>query len=188
MTSSYSNSNHSRAKAAALTLDPSTEQALPYLETSIPVGLAGAAAVAAIVFALDVAAGQPLATPNALGATIFRGMPFDLATPVEAIHVFSYTLLHSALFIVAATAAVTAEFTLSKEGISLDAQLLMGTVALFAALQASILSLLLLLEIPVDSDLASGRLVAINAVAAMAMATVVYHRASNRLGKEGVDW
>jgi hypothetical protein len=184
MSQSHLNSEKTRAIAAERTLSQSSAEAMPYLETAIPIGMAGAAAVAVLVFLLDLVSGQPLATPNALGATIFRGMPFDLATPIETINVFSYTLLHSALFIVAATAAITAEFSLSTQKVSLKTQFLIGVVALWSALQASITTLMLLLDIPVVDGFAAGRLLTINALAATAMATVVYILASKRLEEE----
>lgn len=174
----------SRAATRVLPAQRDAAEAMPYLETAIPVGLMGAAAVAVFVFALDLAVGRPLATPNALGATIFRGMPFDLATPIAAIHIFSYTLLHSALFIVAATAAITAEFSLTREGVPLSTQFFMGAVSLFAALQASILTLLLLLNVPTVNSFGFSRLLAINAVAATVMATVTYLRANERIADE----
>lgn len=75
----------SRSGALVLTLDqrPPTD-VLRCLEIEIPIGLIGPASVVAIGFALDAALAMPLATPNALGATIFRGLAFDLAVPIEA--------------------------------------------------------------------------------------------------------
>lgn len=169
------------AREAVRSVDQNPAPAAPYLEAAIPIGLLGAGAVAGFVFILDLVAGQPLATPNALGATIFRGMEFNLATPLAAINVFAYTLMHSALFIVAATAAITAQFTLSRKGVSLESQFLLGVAALFVALQASSLSLMMLLEIPLSNEFGFGRLLAINALAATGMATVVYQRASKKI-------
>jgi hypothetical protein len=168
----------------AAAIERSNTEALPYLETAVPIGLTGAAAVAVFVFLIDLAAGQPLATPNALGAAIFRGIAFDLATPIEAIHVLSYTLLHSALFVIAATAAIVSEFSFSEKGISLGKQFLPGTAALFVALQASILTLVALLDLPVSNRFEFGRLLAINGVAAFAMSTTTYYWARARLSMD----
>ena len=116
----------------AVTLDKNSADAMPYLEAAIPIGLAGAGAVAGFVLLLDLIAGQPFATPNALGATIFRGVTFDLSTPIAAINIFSFTLIHTALFIVAAAAAITAEFTLSNQNVPLRSQFLIGIASLTA--------------------------------------------------------
>ena len=180
MEHSDSTSRITRARAASRRLKQSSAEELPYLEASIPAGLTGAAAVAAKISLFDVASGQPLAPSNALGATNFRAMSFDLATPVEATNVFSYKLMHAALFIRVATAAITAEFSLSQRFVSLGSQFLMGAVALFVALQVSILTMLLL-DIPVTSDFGAGRLPVINALAATATALFVYSHAAKRL-------
>ena len=109
--------------------------------------------------------------------SIYRALPFDRATPVEATNVFSGTLMHAALLMIGATAAITAEFSLSQP---LGSQFLMGAVALFVALQVSILTLLLL-DSPSTSDVGAGRLPIINALAATAMALVVHSHAAKRL-------
>lgn len=178
--------NDSRAKTAVanpLTARQAAAESMPYLEAAIPIGLMGAAAVAVFVLFLDLAAGQALATPNALGATIFRGTAFDLGTPIAAINVFSYTMLHSALFIVAAAAAVTAEYTLTESGVPLKTQLVAGAVLLFVALQTSILTLMLLVDAPLATTLGPARLLAINATAATAMATATYAVAARRVAR-----
>lgn len=172
------------AAARVAPLERSNVEALPYLETAIPIGLIGAGSVAVFVFILELSAGQPLATPNALGATIFRGMAFDLSTPIEAINVLSYTLLHSALFVIAASAAIVAEFTLSDRGVSLEAQFVPGAAGLFVALQASVLTLIALLDVPAANGLGYGRLLAINGVAAVAMATTTYFWACSRMSSQ----
>ena len=175
----------STAHTRALAVERNAAEALPYLETAIPIGLAGAASTAAFVFVMDVIAGQPLATPNALGAAIFRGVSFDLASPIAAINVLSYTLLHAALFIIAATAAIVAEFTLTQRGVSPKAQFVTGAFTIFAGLQTSILTLLMLLDVPLTEEFGFGRLLAINAVAATTMATAGYARLTGRIGNTG---
>lgn len=175
-----------RSESIALALDQRTStDALPYLETAVPIGLIGAASVAAIVFALDVAMGMPLATPNALGATIFRGMAFDLALPIAAINVFAFTLLHSALFIIAASAAIVVESSLNERGVSMNAQFVPGTAALFGSLQASILTLLVLLDIPWTDGFGFGRLLLINGLAATVMAATTFMSAAQRRAGSG---
>ena len=168
--------HHPTPQARAIALEPDASVAMPYLEAAIPIGLAGAAAVAAFVFCIDWAMGSPLATPNALGATIFRGAAFDLGAPIQPIHVFSYTLLHSALFVVAATAAITAEFTWTRQGLSKSLQFMIGTPVLFVALQSSFVTMMMLLGIDWNAEFTLTRLLAINAIASAAMASVLYTR------------
>jgi len=184
------NRTESRAMAAIaspLTTRQAAAESMPYLEVAIPIGFVGAAAVAAFVLILDLAAGQALATPNALGAAVFRGIAFDLGTPITAINVFSYTMLHASLFVVAATGAITIEYTLTEKGVPLATQCLSGAVLLFAALHTSILTLMLLVDAPLDSTLGPARLLSINAIAAGAMATAIYGVARRRLARRQAD-
>ncbi len=178
---------NSRLVKAAVARPLSTRQAavesMPYLEVAVPIGFVGAAAVAVFVLVLDLAAGQPLATPNALGAAVFRGLAFDLGTPISAINVFAYTLLHSSIFVVAATGAVTVEYTLTEKGVPLATQCIGGSVLLFGSLHMSILTLMLLVNAPLDTTLGPARLLAINAIAAAAMATATYAAGQRRLAR-----
>lgn len=150
-----------------------------YMESSVPIGLVAAATVAAAVLVLDWIAGRPLATPSALGAVVFRGEAFDLMAPVEGILVFGYTLLHSAAFVVAATAAITVERSLRSYGLSPRTQFFIGVPALFACLHLGSLTMLSILGISFDAPDAFGvnRLLAINGLAAMALATSFFARA-----------
>jgi hypothetical protein len=176
--------NSPRTLAAAATpLDArqAAAESVPYLETAIPIGLIGAAAVAVFVLVLDLAAGRPLATPNALGATIFQGVPFDLGTPFAAVNVLTYTLLHSGMFVVAATAVVTVDYTLSGDSPLPATQLIAGAALLFAGLQTSILTLMLLVDAPLASTLGPIRLIAINATASTAMVVATYVFAARRV-------
>ena len=155
-------------------------RALPYLEAAIPVGVAGAVAVAGFVLLVDVLAGHPLGTPNALGATLLRGSAFDPTAPVQPGLVFSYTLLHLATFVAVACAAVSAEFTLSRAGVPLPLQLIGGILGLATSLQAIFLSLTLLLGISWIGSLGFERVFVVNVVAAFSMAIVTYLRGEGR--------
>ncbi len=161
---------------------PSTAEpdAMPYLGAALPVGIVGAAAVAVFTLVLDSLAGRPLATPSALGATILFGAEFDLGAPIQSASVFGYTLMHGALFVIAAAGAVSAEFTLSKQGMPLGIQFSYGFAGLFLGLLLSISGLLWMAGIPLTPEFGMGRLAASNAVAAVAMATMVYRRATAR--------
>jgi quercetin dioxygenase-like cupin family protein len=71
---------------------------LPYYRWGVAAGLLGAFVVAVFFLAIDLAAGRPLATPNALGSALFLGIPFDLTQPLRAIVILGYTAVHGALF------------------------------------------------------------------------------------------
>ena len=157
-------------------------ETLPYLGAALPIGLIGAAAVALFAFVLDALAGRPLATPNALGATLFHGAPFDLATPIQAGYVVAYTMMHGALFCIAAAGAVSAEATLSRQGVPLNAQFVLGVVGLFLGLLASFLLMASLSDIRWSAEFGVGRILASNVIAATAMATAIYRRAVARRG------
>src|SRR5688572_16774181 len=72
---------------------------LPYYRWGVAAGLLGAFVVAVYFLALDLAAGRPLATPNALGSALFLGAPFDLARPISLTLIAGYTLVHGGLFL-----------------------------------------------------------------------------------------
>ncbi|MFK7895380.1 MAG: hypothetical protein AB8G23_06070 [Myxococcota bacterium] len=154
------------------------------MESSIPLGIAGAVTVAVAVLALDWLGGRPLATPNALGATVFRGAEFNLLAPIEGILVFGYTLLHTAAFVIAATAAVSVEKTLRSLGVSLRTQFFVGIPALFLCLHLGSLAMFSVLGISLES-FGSSRLLAINGLAAMGIATAFWIRAIANPTKEG---
>jgi quercetin dioxygenase-like cupin family protein len=74
-------------------------EVLPYYRWGLAAGLLGAFVVAVFFLVLDLANGRPLATPNALGAAVFLGEPFDLAREVSWTLVAGYTAVHGGLFL-----------------------------------------------------------------------------------------
>ena len=156
------------------------ERSMPYLGSALPVGLVGAASVAIFVLVLDALAGRPLATPNALGAVLFRGEAFSLTAPIRPALVFAYTLLHAAAFVTVAAAAVSAEYTLTKRRVSLPIQLVSGVFGLFLGLQGIFVALTVLLEISWIGELGFERIVVANLIAAFSMALTVYLRGQGR--------
>ncbi len=153
---------------------------MPYLGASVPVGLAGASAVALFILLLDSLAGYPLGTPNALGATLLRGEAFDPTAPIRPALVFGYTLLHIATFIAVAAAAVSAEFTLSRAGTPLALQLVAQVAGLMIGLQLIFLALTMLLDLPWIGGIGFERILAANAIAALTMAMTVHLRGESR--------
>jgi hypothetical protein len=158
----------------------SLDESMPYIGAAVPVGLVGAAFVAVYVLIVDWLAGSPLGTPNALGAALFRGETFALQAPIEPALVFGYTLLHGTAFVVVAAAAVSAEYTLVRRGVSLAVQFAGGLAGLFFGLQAMFLALTVVLDISWAGDLGIGRIVIANAIAAVTMAVTVYLRGHGR--------
>jgi len=72
---------------------------LPYYRWGIGAGLLGAFVVAVYFLAIDLAAGRPFATPNALGSALFLGVPFDPSQPLRPIVIAGYSLVHGGLFL-----------------------------------------------------------------------------------------
>ena len=73
----------------------------PLLAQGLVTGLIGAGTVALWFFALDVAAGQPLRTPAALGAALMFGASNVAAVQVNVGIVIAYTVVHVTAFAVA---------------------------------------------------------------------------------------
>jgi len=71
---------------------------LRYCRWGICAGVVGALAVAMFLLMIDLAVGRPFATPNALGATLFLGVPFDLARAPDPALIAGYSAVHGALF------------------------------------------------------------------------------------------
>jgi quercetin dioxygenase-like cupin family protein len=72
---------------------------LPYYRWGMAAGVLGAFVVAVFFLVVDLVLGRPLATPTALGASLFLGVPFDLSRPPSPILVAGYTAVHGALFV-----------------------------------------------------------------------------------------
>jgi hypothetical protein len=77
---------------------PRTET-LPYVGWAIAAGVVGAAIVAVFFLVVDALEGRPLATPTALGTTIFQDEPFSLDRPVDLLMVAGYSAVHLGSFI-----------------------------------------------------------------------------------------
>jgi hypothetical protein len=140
----------------------------------------GAAAVAIYVLLLDALAGHAFGTPNALGAVLFRGETFSFGAPIRPSLVLGYTLMHGATFIAIAAAAVSAEFTLSRQGVSLPVQFASGVIGIFVGLQCVFVALSVLLEISWAGQFGFERIVVANSIAAFSMALTVYLRGEGR--------
>ncbi len=110
---------------------------LPYYRWGIATGALGASTVAVFFLLIDMIEGRPLATPNALGATLFLGEPFDLSRGLGAALIAGYTALHLGIFVGLALVVAIALFGRDEQptaGVimtgSLTAIFLVGTVVL----------------------------------------------------------
>lgn len=153
---------------------------IPYLGAAVPVGLAGAGAVAVFVLILDALAGHPLGTPNALGAALLRGETFSLSAPLRPGLVFGYTLLHLAAFVSIACAAVTAEHAMARAGVAASLQFVVNVVGTLIGLQLVFGSLMMLLDMPFDGDLGFAKVLTTNLVAAFTMAIAAHIQGESR--------
>jgi len=172
--------NRNLASENQISSGSQSSHSMPYLGAAVPVGLVGAAMVAIYVLVLDLLAGHALGTPNALGALVLRGEPFSLGAPIRPGLVLGYTLLHGATFIAVAAAAVSAEFTLTRQGVSLPIQLVSGMIGIFVGLQLVFVVLTLLLDISWAGQVGFERVVVANAIAALGMSLTVYLRGEGR--------
>lgn len=190
MNRSPSRSNRSTSAPSAEALAIPQIDSVPYLAAAVPVGLVGAGVVALCVLIVDLMLHHAFATPSALGAVLFLGEPFRLDAPIRPGLVLGYTLIHAATFIAVAAAAVSAEYTLSREGVSLPIQLASGILGIFLGLQLVFVTLTLLLEIAWFGELGFERIVFANGIAAFSMALTVYLRGTGRanaLGRSRAD-
>jgi hypothetical protein len=169
----YMNSNRSTRSGV---LQP-RRKTIPYLGVASIVGALGALSVAAFVFVLDWVAGQPLATPNVLGAKLFLGENLAYDAAVRPALVFGYTLIHTVAFVIAASAAVSTQQVLTSRGTPLSTQFVAGAVAMFVGLEALFGALLSLIGGIESIDFGMTRIAAANGIAALTMATAIYIRA-----------
>lgn len=106
----------------------------------IVTGLIGAGAVAAWFLIFDLARGQPLFTPGALGSALFLGIDTLANVQVSAATVVGYTVLHLAAFVLVGFLAATI-VALAEE----TPPLILGAVLFFAAFEAFFMGALAML-------------------------------------------
>ncbi len=132
----------------------------PLLAQGVVTGLVGAAVVALWFFALDVAAGQLLRTPAALGAALLFGASNVAAIQVNLGIVAAYTAVHVAAFVVAGTVFVAVAEQIERALVlivliamamivleavvvamlALGAQWVLGTLGIWSVLVANVLA------------------------------------------------
>jgi hypothetical protein len=145
------------------------EDRTPMYVHGIASGLIGAVVVSALYLAIDVAAGHPLYTPNALGAALFRGQSLGPEAPIEMWLVFGYTAAHGAVFWAFGVMAAVGLW----EGVRSLRSPLMGALVtaglLFAGLEITF-EIFGALFTPGVGGFGGGRAAVANALAALAMA------------------
>lgn len=126
----------------------------PYIQIGILAGLLGAF-------------GRPFATPTALGATLFRGEPFDLSRTPELVLVAGYSAVHGTVFIALAAIAAGVLLGVGDRLKSAAARQIMLVSTLFVALTVISYVFSAVAEI---SALDGWRVLCANLLAAVAMA------------------
>jgi len=143
------------------------------LQEGILVGLAGAAAVAAWFFVLDLITATPFRTPALLGAVLFDGLR-DPAALTPGI-VLKYTVIHGLAFIVFGL-AVAGLFALAER----DRHLLFGVFTLFCCFEVAVFAAMMILGSWLLDTLQPWAILGGNLVAALVMLGILFrdHRFS----------
>ena len=128
----------------------------------IVVGLAGAAAVAAWFFVLDLIASTPFRTPALLGAVLFDGLRDPAGLTITSGLVLKYTAVHGLAFLLFGW-AIAGLFALAER----DRHLMFGVFMLFCCFEVFLVGMVMALaerlieEIPIWSILGGNLLAAI---------------------------
>jgi hypothetical protein len=136
-------------------------------------GVLGAAVIAVFFLALDIVQGRPLWTPYALGSAVFLGRSVAAEASPQLTMVAAYTVLHTAVFLIAGLAA---SFALLGHRARLGPLAgVAAAVVLFVGLEAFFLVFFSTFADSVSStlfaQLGTGRIAIANLLAAAAMAT-----------------
>lgn len=145
----------------------------PYLRYGAATGALGALVVALYFLLVDLVAGRPLATPTALGATLFLGEPFDLQRSRSLLLVLAYTATHGAIFLALASVASALFLGAPRRWPSLAG--LVGVLfgALFVALTSAFLGFAVIFDLGIWNQLGGAQIAIANLLAAGAMALVL---------------
>ncbi len=93
-----------RSRTSSAHYDPNVQE-VPWVFEGVVAGFVGAAAIAIYFFALDLIAGRPLATPNALGAVLASGAVPPPDEPIQLVLIAFYSVVHASLFVIVGLAA-----------------------------------------------------------------------------------
>lgn len=139
------------------------------LYEGIGVGLAGAAAVAAWFFALDLVAGTPFRTPALLGAVLFDGLRDPSALTITPGLVLRYTAVHGVAFLLFGW-AIAGLFALAER----DRHLLFGVFMLFCCFEVAVLAAMMMLGAWLLDTLQPWAILGGNLVAALVMLGLLF--------------
>ena len=139
------------------------------LYEGILVGLAGAAAVAAWFFVLDLVAATPFRTPALLGAVLFDGLRDPAALTITPAIVLKYTAVHGLAFLIFGW-AIAGLFALAER----DRHLLLGVFMLFCCFEVAVLAAMMILGAWLLDTLQPWAILGGNLVAALAMLGLLF--------------
>jgi hypothetical protein len=139
------------------------------LYEGILVGLAGAAAVAAWFFVLDLVAGTPFRTPALLGAVLFDGLRDPVALTITPAIVLKYTAVHGLAFLIFGW-AIAGLFALAER----DRHLLLGVFMLFCCFEVAVLAAMMILGAWLLDTLQPWAILGGNLVAALVMLGLLF--------------
>jgi len=139
------------------------------LYEGILVGLAGAAAVAAWFFVLDLVAATPFRTPALLGAVLFDGLRDPAALTITPALVLKYTAVHGLAFLIFGW-AIAGLFALAER----DRHLLLGVFMLFCCFEVAVLAAMMILGAWLLDTLQPWAILGGNLVAALAMLGLLF--------------
>jgi hypothetical protein len=151
------------------------DRAFSWYADGVISGVFGASVVAIFFLIVDLLAGHPLFTPNALGSSLFRGMAVTPEEPIMPILVVGYTAVHGTVFV--GFGVIAAFEVLSMRRIPPnDAGTMLLTAALFLAFELSFLAMAWLFAPHLTGVLGVGRVAIANAIAAFAMSRYLLTR------------
>jgi len=139
------------------------------LYEGILVGLAGAAAVAAWFFVLDLVAATPFRTPALLGAVLFDGLRDPAALTITPAIVLKYTAVHGLAFLIFGW-AIAGLFALAER----DRHLLLGVFMLFCCFEVAVLAAMMILGAWLLDTLQPWAILGGNLVAALVMLGLLF--------------
>ena len=139
------------------------------LYEGILVGLAGAAAVAAWFFVLDLVAATPFRTPALLGAVLFDGLRDPAALTITPALVLKYTAVHGLAFLIFGW-AIAGLFALAER----DRHLLFGVFMLFCCFEVAVLAAMMILGAWLLDTLQPWAILGGNLVAALVMLGLLF--------------
>jgi hypothetical protein len=139
------------------------------LYEGILVGLAGAAAVAAWFFVLDLLAATPFRTPALLGAVLFDGLRDPAALTITPAIVLKYTAVHGLAFLIFGW-AIAGLFALAER----DRHLLLGVFMLFCCFEVAVLAAMMILGAWLLDTLQPWAILGGNLVAALVMLGLLF--------------